>query len=377
MASSWAAFRLPIGGNRNQKAAGKETIAAPVPQGEIKPLFAAFFFRLGNRVHILMAMRFAGLLALAIVLAILWPGPGSDGGWLHPDKAKLWAVLLIFFFNGLTLKTSTIGPGLAQWRVHLFVHIALFVVGPALAWVIARAASGWISPDLALGIFYLGALPCAISTAVIYTANAGGNATAALFNSTVANLLGVVLVPLLVASQLEISGDRGEAMMQMIMRTAGMVFPPLFAGQLARIFCRSWVDTRRSWFGKINSSLILFLTYLSFAQSVSDGVWASTPLQEMAVLALAVGVFFLCLTAVTALAIRWVGFAFPEAVAALMCSILKTLAAGIPLAAAIFRDTQVETGVVLIPLLLYFMLSLAAGSVFVRIMHDHHTKSSA
>jgi len=327
--------------------------------------------------QLLASLRFTFLLLAAVGLAMLLPSPGSKGGLLRPELTQGVAVFLIFFFNGLTLKSQTIPAGLVKWRVHVFVQAALFLVGPALAWLIIGMVPGGLPPGLALGIFYLGALPCAISTCVVFSTAAGGDTTTALFNSTLSNLAGVLLVPIWMATQIDLGENSWQAVGQMVQRTALTVFPPLLLGQLLRIPLLRAAQKHSGTFGRINSFFILFLTYLAFSQTVTDGHWERWPMRDFVVLALAVMTLMVALMLLAWGGVRLAGFNRADSISAFFCSSLKTLAAGIPLADAVFRGTGVETGLVILPIMLYSLISLAIGSVLVRHLAGQRPQAKA
>ncbi|HET9929679.1 MAG TPA: bile acid:sodium symporter, partial [Polyangiaceae bacterium] len=53
------------------------------------------------------------------LLAFVWPGPGSQGGALHPELANKLGVALIFLLHGASLSLAALRAGLLQVRVHL------------------------------------------------------------------------------------------------------------------------------------------------------------------------------------------------------------------------------------------------------------------
>ena len=56
-------------------------------------------------------------------LAWLFPGPGASGGALHSAQVTKLGVVLIFFFQGLTLSLTVLKQGVMQWRLHLLVQL--------------------------------------------------------------------------------------------------------------------------------------------------------------------------------------------------------------------------------------------------------------
>lgn len=306
------------------------------------------------------------LLLFMPVLAWLLPGPGAPDGLLRPSLAVPAALFLVFLASGLTLRTETIIAGLANWRVHLFVHVFLFAIGPVLALLLLTIAGGGMEPNLRLGIFYLAALPCTISTAVVYTTAAGGNQMVALFNATVSNVLGVVLVPLLIATQLSIGGLDAGLLAGMIRNTALLVFPPLILGQVLRQFVKPIVERRRGLLAGLSSAMILFITYTAFCRTFQEGLLGGLSFGELARAGLLVTGLMGFLFLLAGAGILLMRFNRADALAAFFCSTLKTLGAGLPLAQAVFKGTEVEVGIVILPLIAYFLPSLVIGAVLAQ-----------
>src|SRR5690349_4593325 len=71
-------------------------------------------------------------MAAAVALAWLLPQPGAKGGVLHPELVNKLGVSLIFFLHGLTLSFAALAAGTRQWRLHLLVQGATFLLFPLL-----------------------------------------------------------------------------------------------------------------------------------------------------------------------------------------------------------------------------------------------------
>ncbi len=250
------------------------------------------------------------LLGLASVLIAAWlvPGPGSDGGFLQPDWSVKAAVFVIFLNSGLTLP---------------------------------------------------------ISTAVVMSTSARGDASAALFNVTASNILGVLIVP---AVCVHLVGDRagtidGGAMM---LRTVSTILPPLILGMLIRPFVYKTVDAVKKQLGRVNNALILFICYVSFAQSVTDETWQRLGVAQIST-TIAISALLVALLMVASWGcLRALRFHEPLAIAGFFCSTQKTLAAGVPMALAIFTPLGIHAGPVLAPLLCFYAISLAVSGLVVN-----------
>jgi sodium/bile acid cotransporter 7 len=306
-----------------------------------------------------------GILA-TIALAAALPGPGDPAGPFHPQLATATAVFIIFFINGLILPTETILGGLAKWRVHLFVHVFLFVVTPLLVVTLLLPSRPFLTPSLVSGFILLGALPCAISTSIVYAVRAGGSLAPAIFNATAANLVGVVVTPLIVGFLAPTNSGQGIDIGTALLNTASTVVPPILLGQVARRPIHAWIARHKSSLNNVNSVLILLVIYVAFASSVRDGLWSRLGLPTFALVASLCLVLFVIQIVTAAIAVRRQGFAPDDTVTAFVCSTQKTLAAGIPLANAIFLGTGLDLGAVLLPLLIFYAIQLLTGEAIIR-----------
>src|SRR5690349_12927046 len=146
-------------------------------------------------------------MAIAVLLAWLFPDPGAHGGSLHPELLTKLGVALIFFLHGLTLSFAALKAGTLRWPVHLVIQSATFLIFPLLGLLLLWPFRQWLSPELWLGFFYLCALPSTVSSSVALTAAARGHVSVAVFNATLSSLLGVFLTPLWISLVLKTGGQ--------------------------------------------------------------------------------------------------------------------------------------------------------------------------
>ena len=295
-------------------------------------------------------------MVLATLLAWVAPDPGAQGGVLHPELTNKLAVALIFFLHGLALSFAALKQGAGLWRVHLLVQAATFVVCPLLGWLAFRLASGSLDPSLAIGMFYLGALPSTVSSSIAMTALARGNVAAAVFNASLSSLIGVVLTPLWLS--VVVSGKHAALPFgKVVLDLCLWLVLPLALGQLARPWLGAWVARHKPKIGVVDRLTILVLVYTSFCDSVKSGVWQRTGAGSLAATVVYSALLFACvMLLVTALA-RWLAFPREDEVAAVFCGSKKTLASGVPMARLIF-GAQPGLALILLPIMIYHPLQL-------------------
>ena len=295
-------------------------------------------------------------MALAVALAWLVPGPGAQGGALHPELLTKAGVALIFFLHGLALSFAALKAGTLKWRLHLVVQCCTFLFFPLLGLLLISGFGRFLSPDLRLGFFYLCVLPSTVSSSVALTAAAGGNVAAAVFNATLSSVLGIFLTPLWIGWMLQSAGNPlplGPVILDLVI----WLLLPLVVGQLARPWLGKWAGTHKKLINRVDRGTILLLVYTSFCDSVAKGVWSG---QGISTLLLTVAgsllIFYIVLTT-AGFVCDMLKFTWPDRIAAVFCGSKKTLASGVPMAQLIF-GAHPGMGFILLPIMIYHPLQL-------------------
>ncbi len=307
---------------------------------------------------------FIGGLAAAFLLAFLFPSLGSKGGLLHTQITVKVAIFLIFLIQGVALRTESIKSGLLAWRVHLFIHAMIFVGIPLLTWLTLRLPILHLDPALRMGFLLLAMLPTTISTAAVFTAQAGGNVTIAIFNSCISNVLGIFIVPLWVAS-ISRGGGQPIPLLPVLGEISLILLLPLVIGQIARPRIRSFVESNGPRLGSFTTILILFIVFAALSNSFADRVWEGRGIFTVAT-ALFGGIILLSVvTVLIYCTLQFTKFSREDRITALFCASQKTLAAGIPIAQSIFADSPLPVGLIVLPIMAYHVSQLVLGAVFV------------
>ena len=303
---------------------------------------------------------FLPALAAAIALAWLFPGPGSEHGWLHPKLLNKAGVALIFFLHGAALTPAALRAGTLRWPLHLVVQLSTFLLFQLLGLLVLALAGDAIAPDWRLGFFFLCALPSTVSSSVAMTSLAHGNVAGAVFNATLSSLLGVFFTPIWIAFLLETEGKT---------LSLGAVIPdliiwlvlPLILGQLSRPWLAGLVHRHKPVIHVVDRGVILLLVYTSFCDSMASGLWQG---QSVGLVTLTLGasvVLFFVVMALIALTCRLAHFSREDRIAALFCGSKKTLASGVPMAQILFAGNP-GLGLILLPILIYHAFQLIASA---------------
>ena len=305
------------------------------------------------------------IVAIAVVagLAAVDPGPGGAGGVLHLERLKPWLIAAIFLIAGLGLPTRALSTAATRWRAHALIQGVSFVVAPllvlALDPLLARLG---VDPAVRQGFLVLGALPTTIAGCVAFTRAAGGDEAIALCNSTLGNLLGIVLTPVLLIALTgrAATAPAGEVLRQLLL----MVLLPLALGQALRQVRPAAMDGARRWYGALTSLCLLGILYQSFCAAAVSG-WPLAPWAVVGALALAV-VVHLALLAVAHLASGWRAFALDRRArcAVAFCGSQKTLALGLPLLAILWHGSP-DLALLGLPLIGFHVASMVIAGLSV------------
>jgi len=281
---------------------------------------------------------------------------------MHAEILNKAGVALIFFLHGAGLSFAALKAGTLRWPLHVVVQAGTFVLFPLLGLALWRLLRGVVAPDLALGVFFLCALPSTVSSSVALTAAARGNVAAAVFNATVSNLIGVAATPLWLGMVLKTAGTSmplGKVILDLVL----WLVAPLVLGQLCRPLLRAWLGRHKPAVQVVDRATILLLVYTSFCDSFAQGIWSGSSLASVGVtVALSLALLFAVMGAVHALT-RLLGFPLEDRITAIFCASKKTLASGVPMAQVIFRGYP-GLGLVLLPLLIYHPLQLVVCGWF-------------
>jgi solute carrier family 10 (sodium/bile acid cotransporter), member 7 len=302
------------------------------------------------------------LLGLGIVaaLAFLFPEVGARGGPLRPELTTKLGVALIFFIQGLVIAPAALRLGALRWRLHIASQVFIFAAFPLAVILLDTIGGRLLPPDLRLGFLYLAILPTTISTCVVFTAAAGGNTTGALFNSALANILGVALTPMWAALLLRARGEAppfGPMLGEIVL----LLLVPLLVGQVVRpLALRTWEPNARL-LGVLSSLIILYIIFAAFANSVATGAFRQTGLNATLLVGLIAVTVFAAATLAAASLGRGLAFDAGDRLALLFCGPQKTLAAGAPMAQILFAGHP-AIGLILLPVIIYHAVQLLGGA---------------
>lgn len=321
-----------------------------------------------------MKLKFDGfILALFcfIVLAYffpqlyLWQG-GQIIGWITSI-----GVSLIFFFYGLKLSFQQLKVGLRNWKLHLLVQGATFVLFPLLLLPFYPFIQNELQHDFWLSFFFLAALPSTVSSSVVMVSIARGNISAAIFNASISGLIGVIITPLWMQFFLDF-GDIdvfGEVYWGLIKE----IIIPVIAGLLLQPYLGKWALRYNQQLTLFDKFIILLIVYSSFAESFVSGVFESTG--KLYLLWTFVGVVFLFVLVyglIYVLAKFVLSFNREDCITALFCGSKKSLTHGSVFGKFLFAHS-VSAGLYFLPLMIFHAFQILVVTVIAQRYHQKDT----
>lgn len=301
----------------------------------------------------------------AVIAAFIFPDGGARGGIFNPELINNGGIALILFLQGLSLAFEKIRSGAGNWRLHLIIQSFTFVVFP----IVGLAMDGvvpffWSSQPQAIrdGFLFLCVLPSTISTSVVLTAVARGNTPGALFNAALSNIAGVILTPVLVHLLMTGTGQASTGFGPLLLKITLLTLLPFALGMLMRPVVKNRVDANKKWITRISNAVIVFIVYSAFCDSVKERVWEKYGASQTLATGLVVVLLFVGISLLVYGVCRFAKLNREDAIAAYFCSVKKTLAMGVPLAALIF-GTGGDLSLILLPIMLYHPLQLFVNGV--------------
>jgi len=256
----------------------------------------------------------------------------------------------------LGLSPQAIKAGLTNWRLHVYIQMATFVVYPILWVIFGEAFLAYMPSALAFGFCYLLVLPSTISSSVAMTSVGKGNVPGAIFNASLSSILGVFITPLLIQLFMGFEGVQLD-LLDSVISISKLLLLPMIAGQIMRPYLVAWVDRHKAVVNKVDKYVILLIVYNAFCDSVVNGIWSEFSVGLLATSIIICTVILLVMVHLIQWGARRTKFTLPDEVAAVFCGTKKTLAAGIPMAKVIF-GADPSLGMILLPIMLYHPIQI-------------------
>ena len=294
-----------------------------------------------------------------VVLASLLPARGSFAVWA--GYAADAGIVLLFFLHGAKLSREAIWAGARNWRLHLAVFAATFMLFPLLG--LGFAALPFVPEVLAAGLLFLTLLPSTVQSSIAFTAIARGNVAAAVCSASFSNLIGILVTPALVALLMRAGGGGGVSLASVEAILLQLLLP-FVAGHLLRPLIGGFVGRHKALLGIVDRGSILLVVYTAFGAAVVEGLWRRVSGGDLALLIVLCLALLALILALTWALGRVMHLPREDAIVLLFCGSKKSLASGVPMAGVLFPAAQV--GVVLLPIMLFHQFQLIACAIIAR-----------
>lgn len=300
-----------------------------------------------------------GLLG-AVLLAVMAPGPGTQGGFLRPESTTLLGVWLLFFLQGLFLPCREVASGYRPKRVQAFVLGWNYLFFPAVVGIMLWLAGGWLSEEVRTGFLLCAILPTTVASAVLFSSLSGGATPNAIFAAVLSNLSALLVVPLL--AWLFLSGAAAPPLPPLSLpgRLVLLILLPLLLGQFLQWRKPRWSSGVAPFLQPAGNGIILFLVYTAFAESVESGFLTALTVAELGGVFLTTAAVLLLVSGLVWWSAGRVGLTASQRVAAFFCASQKSLATGLPLLTSILAvlPGALAPAAVFLPLILYHLAQL-------------------
>ncbi len=311
-------------------------------------------------------------LAAALFLALAAPELGASGGALGTQHLTGWAVALIFLIQGLQLPAAEVRRGVSFWRVHLFCQLWMFVAFPLMGWMVVSVAGQALDPVARTGLLYLCILPTTVATNAAFSQRAGGHGAVALFNIVVGNFIGVFIAPLFLTWLLQIETGTSADLRPLIQALMLQLIIPFAIGQVVRLRFANVIDPRKGALRELGSVLIFFIIYASVCNLVAGQKGAVSWETMGPVVAATLGLLVLG-KALCWQVLRMIGWSHDIRVAAFYSASQKTLAAGLPIAGAVYAaagpgNEFPPLALLALPLILFHIGQLVLGALLIPVL---------
>ncbi len=209
-----------------------------------------------------------GLLVLCIIT--LADGGGilaALGRRLKQHHGPDLVIVFIFLVSGCALSTKQWRDGLMDVKGILLASVIIFIIAPLIA-----ALFGLVPMDtgIIIGLFLVSVMPSTLSSGVVMTGAAGGNAAHALVTTIFANSVSVFTIPYALSFLLLCIGESAAVTIDkaaIVIKIALLVVLPLAVGLLLKCFLFSLYERIGRKVNIVNQCLILFIVWIALSQT--------------------------------------------------------------------------------------------------------------
>ncbi len=273
-------------------------------------------------------------------------------------------VSLIFFFYGLKLPFSTIKSGLSNWRLHLVIQLATFLLFPLLLLPFRLLVDTVEQEHYWLSFFFLAVLPSTVSSSVVMVSIARGNIPAAIFNASISGLIGVVVTPLWMSLFLDFHTE--NVFVDVYWGLIREIIIPVILGLLLQRYFGQWATRHSKKLTLFDKSIILLIVYSSFAESFVSGVFNQVSTSYLIWVFVGVMVFFFLVYVLIWGLVKYAfKFTVADQITALFCGSKKSLTHGSVFGKFLFVNNP-YAGLYFLPIMLFHAFQIFVVTIIAQ-----------
>lgn len=288
------------------------------------------------------------------------------------------SVSVIFFVNGCTLETKLLLQNYMRWKLHAFVQLQCYLVCSAATFAIVSICAtnpGFMDPWLLIGFLFIGSAPTTMSSNVVMTRQAHGNAALTVVQSVIGQFLCPFLTPIILqmylstgawyTKVLDNGGNYGEIYRRVFMQLGLSLFVPMCVGQVVQwLFPKQVKKIFFDWnMIKLSSIALLTLVWQTFDQAFQSGAFEQIKHSNI--------IFIVFIT--ISLYMIWLAICFTasscwlpkkDVIAVCYCCPAKALAMVVPLSSVMYINiSPLEQSKMQIPAIIFQAMQITIGGI--------------
>ncbi|KAJ4374388.1 hypothetical protein N0V83_003129 [Neocucurbitaria cava] len=288
------------------------------------------------------------------------------------------SVSVIFFINGCTLETNVLLQNYMRWKLHAFVQLQCYLVCSAATFAIVSLCAtnpSFMDPWLLIGFLFVGSAPTTMSSNVVMTRQAHGNAALTVVQSVIGQFLCPFLTPIILQmylgagawySKVLVHGDGyGEIYRRVFMQLGLSLFIPMLAGQIVqKLFPKQTKKVFFDWkLMRLSSISLLTLVWQTFDQAFQSGAFKQVKSSNLIfIVFISIALYFIWLAICFAASTFWLPK--KDVIACCYCCPAKALAMVVPLSSVMYINiSPVEQSKMQIPAIIFQAFQVGIGGI--------------
>ena len=296
-----------------------------------------------------------------VILAYFFPFFGTEQSPINIATLANYGISFIFLFYGLKLNGEKIKSGLSNWKLHLVVQLATFLLFPILVLLVKPfVAETSTASNIWLAFYFMACLPSTVSSSVVMVALAKGNIPGAIFNASISGIIGILVTPLWMGIFLQSSTgdfDFTDTYIDLVVQ----IIIPVVLGLFLQKYIGHWASKYNTQLAYFDKAVILLIIYKSFAHAFTTGLFQSVSLSILLFIFIGVVAIFLILYGVLNVICKVLKFNTEDRITALFCGSKKSLVHGTVFSSVMFGTSSI-LGIILLPIMIYHAFQIVAIS---------------